>query len=91
MTVISIRSLEFYKIDPKKSVINFIYEPSIIISMLGIFIFIPLGILILFIDYTKFKGKLTSNVYKWIYLIGVILTIFLYYVDLGHCQIWFFD
>lgn len=91
ITVISLRSFEFYKIDPKQSVVNFIYEPTIIISMLGIFIFIPLGIFILLIDYIKFKGKLTSNIFKWIYLIGVVLTIFLYYVDLGYCQIWFFD
>jgi hypothetical protein len=91
ITIISLHSFEFYKIDPKQSAISFIYEPTLIISMLGIFIFIPLGIFILLIDYFKFKGNLTSNIFKWIYLIGVVLTIFLHYVDLGYCQIWFFD
>ncbi len=67
MTIISLRSFEFYIIDPKQSIINFIYEPTVIISMLGIFIFIPLGIFILLIDYIKFKGKLTSYIFKWIY------------------------
>jgi hypothetical protein len=91
MTIISINSTAFYNFDPKNTPISFLYTPITIISIVGIFVFIPLGVLILIIDYLKFKGKLTSNTFKWIYLIGVVLTIFLHYVDLGYCQIWFFD
>ena len=91
MTIISINSTAFYNFDPKNTPISFLYTPITIFTIVGVFIFIPLGFLILLIDYVKFKGKLTSNLFKWIYFIGVALTIFLHYVDLGYCQIWFFD
>jgi hypothetical protein len=91
LTIISINSTAFYKLDPKDSPVSFLFVPIKIISVVCIFIFIPLGLLVLLIDYIKFKGKLTSNIFKWIYFIGVVLTIFLYFVDLGYCQTWFAD
>lgn len=88
--IVSINSIEFYKFDPKNTPVNFVYDfvhPLPAIGHLGTL----LGFVILLIDFIKYKGKLTSNLFKWIYFIGVALTIFLYYVDLGYCQIWFFD
>jgi len=90
-TIISINSTAFYNFDPKNTPISFLYTPITIFTILGVFIFIPLGLIILLTDYIKFKGKLTSIFFKWIYFIGVALTIFLHYTDLGYCQIWFFD
>lgn len=90
LTMISIQSSKFYELDPKLTPVNFIYEiiyPLPAIGILGTL----LGIFILLFDFIKFKGKLTSNKFKWIYFIGVTFAIFLHYVDLGHCQIWFFD
>jgi hypothetical protein len=91
MTIITINSTAFYNFDPKNTPVSFLFVPIKIISVVGIFIFIPLGLLILLIDYIKFKGKLTSSIFKWIYFIGVALNIFLHYIDLGYCQIWFAD
>lgn len=90
-TIISMNSTKFYNYDPKITPISFLHTPITIFTIVSAFIFIPLGFLILLIDYIKYKGKLTSNLFKWIYFIGVALTIFLHYVDLGYCQIWFFD
>lgn len=90
MTIISIDSTDFYKFDPKQTPINYIYDffyPLPAIGHLGILI----GCIILLIDYFKFKGGLTLNSCKWIYFIGTILTVFLHFVDVGYCQIWFFD
>lgn len=88
--MIAINSTEFYKFDPKDTPVGFIYNILIAFPAFG-HLGILLGIFILIIDYLKFKGTLTSNTFKWLYLIGVVLTIFLHYVDLGYCQIWFFD
>lgn len=88
--MIAINSTAFYKFDPKDTPVGFIYNILVAFPAFG-YIGILLGIFILLIDYFKFKGKLTSNVFKWIYFIGVVLTIFLHYTDLGYCQIWFFD
>jgi hypothetical protein len=91
MTIISINSTAFYNFDPKNTPVSFLFVPIKIISVVGVFIFIPLGFLILLIDYIKYKAQLTTIFFKWIYFIGFILTIFLHYVDLGYCQIWFAD
>jgi hypothetical protein len=88
--MIAINSTSFYKIDPKDTPVGYIYNILIAFPAFG-HLGTLLGFIILLIDYIKFKGKLTSNFFKWIYFIGVALTIFLHYTDLGYCQIWFFD
>lgn len=89
-TIISINSTAFYMFDPKDTPIYYIYDFVYPLPAIG-HLAALFGFLILHIDYIKFKGKLTTDIFKWIYLIGVMLTIFLHYVDLGYCQIWFFD
>ena len=88
--MISIGSTEFYKIDPKDTPVGFVYDFIIILPLIG-YLGILIGPFILIIDFFKYKGYMTSSYFKWLYFIGVVLTIFLYYVDLGYCQIWFFD
>ena len=90
ITVIAINSTSFYNIDPKDTPVGYIYNILIAFPAFG-HLGTLFGFIILLIDYIKFKGKLTSNLFKWIYFIGVTLTIFLHYTDLGYCQIWFFD
>jgi uncharacterized membrane protein len=90
ISMIAINSTAFYKFNPKDTPVNFVYDfvyPLPAIGHLGTL----LGCIILVIDYIKYKGKLTSSLFKWIYYLGVALTLFLHYVDLGYCQIWFFD
>lgn len=90
LTIICIDSTNFYKFDPKSTPVGFLYKILIIFPAFG-YLGILLGFIILFIDYYKYKGNLTSMIFKWIYFIGLVLTFFLHYVDLGYCQIWFFD
>ena len=90
-TMILINSMTFHNFDPKNTPISFLYTPITMFTIVASFIFIPLGFIILLLDYIKFEGKLISISFKWIYFIGVVLTIFLHYFDLGYCQIWFFD
>jgi hypothetical protein len=89
-TIISINSTAFYMFDPKDTPINYIYDFVYPLPAIG-HLATLFGFLILLIDYIRYKGKLTTNLFKWIYFIGVALTIFLHYIDLGYCQIWFFD
>lgn len=90
VTIISINSTTFYELDPKDTPVNIIYDFVYPLPAIGYFGSL-LGFIILLIDYIKYNGKLTSNIFKWIYFTGVVLTIFLHFVDLGYCQIWFFD
>lgn len=89
-TMISINSTAFYKIDPKNSPVAFLYDILIVFPIIG-FLSILFGLHIVLMDYFHFKGKLISKPIKYIYFLGSILTIFTYYVDIGYCQIWFFD
>ena len=90
ISMVSIGSTEFYKLDPKDTPAGFVYNFLITLPLVGYFS-ILIGAFILLIDFVEYKGNITSNYFKWLYFIGVALTIFLYYVDLGYCQIWFFD
>lgn len=90
LTMITMNSTSFYEFDPKDTPVEFIYNILIVFPAFG-HLGTLIGFIILLIDFIKFRRKLISNLYKWIYIIGVALTIFLHYTDLGYCQIWFFD
>ena len=90
ITMLSINSTKFYNYDPKNTPVNFLYDFIYPIPFFG-HIAILLGVFIIMFDYTNLRNKLIPNYVKFIYLIGVIMTIFTHYSDLGYCQIWFFD
>lgn len=89
-TIIALNSTAFYTVDPKNTPIGFLYEGLLIFTVLG-HLGILTGFVLVVMDLCEFKGKLTSKSFKYIYFMGSALTVFTHYVDVGYCQIWFFD
>lgn len=90
LTIISTGSAEFFLYDPKTTPLKSFYNFAVSLVILG-YICILLGFILLIIDFIKLKGKSITNRFKLIYVIGVFLTVFLYFFDIGYCQNWFFD
>lgn len=81
---------EFYYHDPKKTPISFLYNPIAFFSIIDIFIFIPIGLMILLIELFSNK-KTVSPFFKMAYWLGILLTIFTYVIDIKGLQFWFYD
>ena len=83
---------QFYSVDPKyMSKFGVIYDLIINFSGFGIYLLSSIGLFILFYKILFIKLKIFEDLYFWIYILGLLLIIIVYYFDPYGFLFWFFD
>jgi hypothetical protein len=89
-SMLILKKFNVYSSDPKSLGINLFYEIALFFSMIGLII-IGLGVILILYRLIFNQIKVKDIYGKYIFLLGLLLTIFLHYFDPGNYLNWFFD
>ena len=87
--IIYLGSTDIYLIDPKDLPFSVLYNPILFIIIIS-YLMNVLGLFVVAINLIS-KNKIVSNRFIFLYLFGMMLTVFNSLIDIWHFDFWFFD
>lgn len=87
--IIFLESTNIFLIDPKDLPFSVLYDPILFIIIIS-YLMNVLGLFVLAINLIS-QNKIISNRFIFLYLFGMLLTVFNFFIDIWHFDFWFFD